>query len=169
MAIYVHRDALGTLNHLIFMCSLCTHLHPYLYRQHPCPFSWMLNCHKQSTQSPTQQNSLVPLDNFWILVIIGVSAATPVLKFPLVHKQIDPKATKWDSLCGREMWWDVPSLRASTTACISIPEHLHSPRFPWNNYPEPSSGDMAQEKHTAGNVAVCLISPARIIILHHTL
>lgn len=61
----------------------------------------MLNYPKQSPQNPNQLNSLVPLDNFWILVFIGISAVTPVLPFPLVRKQVDHKATNWDSLWGR--------------------------------------------------------------------
>lgn len=93
----------------------------------------MLNWHKQNTQNPKQLNSPVPLDNFWILVFIGIPAVTPVVKFPLVHKQVDHKATNWDSLCGRAIWQGVLSPCASTAACISIPEHLHSSNFPWNN------------------------------------
>ena len=133
----------------------------------------MLNWHKQRTQNPKQLNSLVPLDNFWILVVIRGSAVTPVLKFPLVHKQVDHKATNWDSLCGRAIWQSVLSPCASTAACISIPDRLRSSNFPWNNYLESRTdqrvGDMAQEKYTAGNVPVCLISPTCITILHHTL
>lgn len=106
-------------------------------------------------------------------MFIGRSAVIPVLKFPLVHKQVEHKATNWDSLCGRTIWQGVLSPRASTAARISIPERLPSPNFPWNNYtesrPDQRVGDMAQEKYTAGNVPVCLISPTCIIILHHTL
>lgn len=61
----------------------------------------MLKWHKHSTKIPKQLNSLVPLHNLGILVFVGISAVTPVLKFPLGHKQVDHKGTNEDSQPGR--------------------------------------------------------------------